>query len=138
MSAKVPETIEIPVEMLTPAQAAAELGVGERQLRNLETKGLPCRGDGRAKRYAWPLVWEWYAVYRDRYERGGRKEISYLDPAEASRAYGRRSAILRAWHRLRSPELYVESAPLDREAERQLGYAQALLAAGRHPEDLPL
>lgn len=41
------------------------LGVSERMVRNyIKDNDLPCRGDGRGRRFAWPEVREWYVQYR--------------------------------------------------------------------------
>lgn len=41
------------------------LGVSERMVRNyVKDKALPCKEDGRGRRFCWPDVLEWYVAYR--------------------------------------------------------------------------
>jgi len=44
---------------------AALLGVSDRMVRiYLTEKGMPCKGDGRGRRFVWADVLEWYVAYR--------------------------------------------------------------------------
>lgn len=77
------EDLDAPIEWLTPEEAAATLEISTRQLRNLEARGIPCRGAHGAKRYAYPLCFEWYQVWRRQAEsrRGyaGQRRLGALE-----------------------------------------------------------
>ena len=50
---------------LTEAELSALLGTSRRMIRKyLKEKGLPYRGDGRSRRFAWSAVMDWYVAYR--------------------------------------------------------------------------
>lgn len=53
------------MEALELEDIASLLGVSERMVRNyIKDNKLPCNGDGRGRRFAWPQVREWYVQYR--------------------------------------------------------------------------
>jgi phage terminase Nu1 subunit (DNA packaging protein) len=56
-----------PIEMtaLDVDDVAQLLCVSPRMIRNyIKENDLPCRGDGRGRRFAWPDVLEWFVSYR--------------------------------------------------------------------------
>lgn len=120
-------------ELLTPLELAAECGISTRQLRNLEERGLPSVGEGRSKRYPWPLAEAWYRVWRHRVgpHRGLAGTVDYLDPREAMRQMEIASAQWRAFYALTWPDRSVED--LDKDARAQLEHVRGLITAGRRP-----
>ena len=87
---------------LTEDGVAALLGVSRRMVRKYQSKhGLPCNGEGRARRFEWTSVLEWYLPYRiDIAQKGGGqsgklgvKLVQFQDAAETK---GRREAEARS------------------------------------------
>lgn len=53
------------MELLETEDIASLLGVSERMVRNyINDNELPCKGDGRGRRFVWAEVREWYVAYR--------------------------------------------------------------------------
>lgn len=78
MSAEFPNEMEA----LDIEDVASLLGVSERMVRNyINDNDLPCRGDGRGRRFIWSEVREWYVAYR--IEKDGSRRNG-LTPAEFS------------------------------------------------------
>lgn len=67
------EAVEL--SSMSDSTVAALLGVTERMIRNyVKSQEMPCIGRGKARRFNWPEVLEWYLGYRVRIaDRGGRQ-----------------------------------------------------------------
>jgi transcriptional regulator with XRE-family HTH domain len=96
--------------LLTQQQLAEALGISERQIQNLEEKGLPHEGEGHTLVYPWHDALAWFLIYRRKLdERYARKEgIKWLPPTLARAEY---LAFLArdALHAARRDELLTES-----------------------------
>jgi hypothetical protein len=125
--------LDAPLEWLTPEEAARTLEISTRQLRNLEERGLPFRGEQSQKRYAYPLCHDWYQVWRQRAAtRRGYAGEQRLDALAAFRLRREETALSRAYWSLLRPDLY--SGELDPHAQSKLGVARALIAQRRTPD----
>ena len=93
---------------LTPTEAADRLSVTARWLRELAKKeGLP-REPGRAGRYPWPAIREWYDQYRE------QKIIERVQPSTFSEE---RAAYLRTRRKLAEIELQERQGEVVRIAD---------------------
>ena len=57
-----PTIVKSPLNRLLQVDLAALFAVTDRTIRNWDNEGLPGTGEGRARRYDWPLVLAWYVA----------------------------------------------------------------------------
>lgn len=77
------------VWLLTQKQLAETLNISERQIQNLEEKGLPHEGRRDTKLYPWGDALIWYLIYRRQLSRryAQKEGVKWLSPAIARAEY---------------------------------------------------